>query len=366
MSDPATEKQISYIKRLGGDPKSGLSKQAASALIDSLIKSAPATVRQLKRLARLGATVPKNLTKVKADELIEQLEGDRPPEQWQIDEIALLGGTIPKTRRDAMSAIIGLRETASATDTQRARIAELGGSLPDGCTYQRADDLIEGLERDADETEGKPATKEQLARIKKLGGDSGTAINTWRADKYIEELEQKEEDFNTRVDDALEWLFGDPDSRSVMPVKKPSKAVMQKALKYGDNQGWGEGWECKDGATEHDLMSVAVYTIAPELLKQDERPPSLQAPPPRQPRKNGRQIIIPKRTSTPRPLTSTDHHPKGKGCLVPFFLVIGGLSLGVAFMIALSAVLFPEIGDKWNEANQVPEDTARKLADPQH
>ena len=298
MSEPATEKQLSYIKRLGGVPRSGISKQTASELINSLIKSAPVTERQLKRLARLGATVPKNLTKVKADELIEQLEGDRPPEQWQIDEIALPGGTVPKTRRDAMSAIIGLRETASATDTQRTRIAELGGSLPDGCTYQRADDLIEGLERDADETEGKPPTKEQLSRIKKLGGDSGKAINTWRADEYIEELEQKEEDFNTRVEDALEWLFGDPDSRSVMPVKKPSKAIMRKALVYGDAQGWGEGWESKDGATEYDLMAVAVYTVAPDLLKQGESVPELRRTPSSQ--------------------------PKGKGCFSVILIAVGG------------------------------------------
>lgn len=329
MSEPATEKQISYIKRLGGIPTSGLSKQDASKLIDSLIKSAPATERQLKRLASLNATVPKNLTQVKADDLIERLRGEKPPEQWQIDELTLQGCVVPTTRRDAISAILKLRETAPAYESQRKRISELGGNLPDGCTYQKADELITALESDADETLGKPPTREQLSRIKKLGGDVAKSINFWRADAYIEELEQKEDNFNTRIEDALEWFFGDSETRSVMPVKKPTKAIMRKALDYWDNQGWGEGCEA-----EHDRMAVAIYAVAPNLLKQNESPPSIRVQP--EPQSNGsvKKITIIKRTSSAPLSTSTDHQTKGKGCLV--FFVLMALSLCITLVIVIT------------------------------
>lgn len=333
MSEPATEKQISYIKRLGGIPKNYLSKQDASKLIDSLIKSAPPTERQLKRLASLNATVPKDLTQVKADELIERLRGEKPPEQWQIDELTLQGCVVSTTRRDAISAILKLRETAPAYESQRQRISELGGNLPDGCTYQKADELITALESDADEALGKPPTKEQLSRIKKLGGDLGKSINIWRADAYIEELEQKEDDFNTRIEDALECFFGDAETRSWMPVKKPTKAIMRKALDYGDNQGWGENWDSV-GVTDADHMAVAVYAVAPNLLKQNESPPSIRVLP--QPQSNGsvKKITIIKRTSSAPLSTSTDHQTKGKGCLV--FFVLMALSLCITLVIVIT------------------------------
>ena len=61
MSDPATQKQIAYIKDLGGKPKRGLTKQAASELIDRLRSSAPPTQKQVDLLQKLGATIPRKL-----------------------------------------------------------------------------------------------------------------------------------------------------------------------------------------------------------------------------------------------------------------------------------------------------------------
>ncbi len=345
MNDPATEKQLAYINQLGGVAQRGISKQAASELIDSLLASAPAAEWQLKRLERLGAKIPDGITKLEADDLIEQCEDNQPPEQWQIDKIILLGGSPPSTRRDATFVIEKLKETAPAVDTQRQRISELGGSLPDGCIYQMADNFIWALERDADKKEGKPPTKTQLARIKKLGGQPDKAVNIWRADEYIEELEEREEDFDTRIEDALDWLFGDPDSRAMMPVRKPSKAIMRKALAHGDEQGWGEGWETKDGVTEIDLMAVAVYTVAPDLLKQNANPPCLPVQQTSQslnddfqPLSNDWEIVIPKRTSTTRSFTSSGHKPKGSGCLVTLTAMAGGLFLflWIMFVIAMS------------------------------
>ena len=218
----------------------------------------------------------------------------------------MLGGDIPATKREASELCQSLQATAPATAQQQKQAEELGLALPENATFAQANESLSDAEMDADPDEGKPPTKAQLNKIAKLDGDPQKATNRWRAEEYIEELEEKEEQFKDRIDEALDWIFGDPDSRSMVPVKKPNKAVMAKALQYGDAQGWGEGWESKDGATEYDLMAVAVYAVAPELLKKNEDPPQLPG------------------------------QSKGKGCLLPFVLVAGALGTG----ILLVAVLF--------------------------
>ncbi len=306
MAEPATERQIAYIEALGGSPKKGLTKESASELIEKLRSKAPATKKQLDYLKRLGASIPKSLSAQKASELIEELDGEQPPTKSLANQITELGGTVPKTKREAEAVYSSLINTARATKSQQQTAAELGIELPAGISFLDANELLSGKEMDNDPEEGKPATKAQLNKIVKRGGDPSKAINNWRAEAYIEELDEKEDDFNTRVEDALEWLFGDPDSRSMMPVKKPTKAIMRKALEYGDAQGWGEGWESKDGATEYDLMAVAVYTVAPDLLKQGESVPELRRNP-----------------SSP---------PKGKGCLSVILATTGG-SLAFTWLV---------------------------------
>ena len=89
-------------------------------------------------------------------------------------------------------------------------------------------------------------------------------------------------------------MFGDADSRSMMSVKKPSKAVMKKAILFGESQGWGEGWEDPGRDSEfnpYSLLDFAVYSVAPELLKSGESPPRM-------------------------PTRGRAASPKGKGCLL--------------------------------------------------
>lgn len=294
MSDPATQKQIAYIEALGGKPKRGLTKEAASELIDKLRSSAPPTQKQLDLLQKLGATIPRRLTAEQASDLIAHLDDNQPPTKQQIKYIKMLGGEVPATKREASQLCDTLPQTAPATSQQRKQADEFGVSLPDHVTFAQAGQLLGDAEMDADPEEGKPPTKAQLNKIAKLGGDPQRAANRWRADEYIEELEEKAEQFQDRIDEALEWMFGDADSRSMMSVKKPSKAVMKKAILFGESQAWGEGWEDLEGESEfnpYSLMDFAVYSVAPELLKSGE--------------------------STPRmPTRGCVASPKGKGCLL--------------------------------------------------
>lgn len=293
-SDSATDKQIAYIKALGGKPKRGLTKEAASELIDRLRSSAPPTQKQLDLLHKLGATVPRKLTAEQASELIAQLDGEQPPTKQQIKYIKMLGGAVPATKREASQLCDSLSQTATATPQQKKQADELGVSLPENATFTQANQLLGDAEMDADPEEGKPPTKAQLNKLTKLGGDPQQAANRWRADEYIDELEEKAEQFQDRIDEAVEWMFGDAESRSMMSVKKPSKAVMKKAILFGESQGWGEGWEDPGGDSElnpYSLMDFAIYSVAPELLKPGESPPRMPA--------RGRAAS-----------------PKGKGCLL--------------------------------------------------
>jgi len=305
----ATEKQVAYIRALGGEVRPGLTKEKASDLIDKLRDSAPPTQKQLDLLQKMGATIPAQTTSAQASDLISKLDGNQPPTKQQIKYIKMLGGEVPNTKREASEICNTLSETAPATSQQKKEAQELGIVLPDNATFAQADDLLSDSKMDADEEDGKPPSKAQINKIVKLGGDPSKAINNWRAEAYIEELDEKEDDFNTRVEDALEWLF-DADSRSMMPVKKPTKAIMRKALEYGDAQGWGEKWESKDGATECDLMPVAVYAVAPELLKKNELAPQLN-------------------------VQSSSGKAKGKGCLIPIILTLGACSIIVFIAVAL-------------------------------
>ncbi len=309
MSEPATSKQIEYIKALGGSPKKGLTKESASELIEKLRSKAPATKKQLDYLKRLGASIPKSLSAQKASELIEQLDGEQPPTKSLANQITELGGTVPKTKREAEAVYNSLINTARATVSQQQRASELGVELPSDISFLDANELLSEKEMDNDPEEGKPASKAQINKIVKLGGDPEQAVNSWRADEYIERLEEKQEEFESRVEDAIEWMFGDAESRGMMSVKKPSKAVMGKALRYGDAQGWGDNWE--NGETEseynpYNQMDLAIYTVAPELLKDGESVPALRSTPPRQ--------------------------PKGKGCLSVILMAAGG-SLPFAWLV---------------------------------
>jgi len=293
-STPATEKQIAYIKALGGKPKPGLTKGAASELIDRLRSSAPPTQKQLDLLKTLGAQIPRKLTSEQASELISRLDGEQPPTKQQIKYIKMLGGEVPATKREASQQCNTLPQTAPATRQQRKQADELCVSLPGSATFSQANQLLGDAEMDADPEEGKPPTKAQLNKIAKLGGDPEKASNRWRADEYIDELEEKVEQSQDRIDEAVEWMFGDAESRSMMSVKKPSKAVMKKAILFGESQGWGEGWEDPGGDSDlnpYSLMDFAVYSVSPELLKSGESPP---------------------RMPTPGRATS----PKGRGCLL--------------------------------------------------
>lgn len=291
MSEPATDKQIAYIQSLGGSPSKNLTKEAASELIAKLLEKVPPSPKQLEYLKRLGANIPRGLSSTRASELIEQLEGELPPTKNQIEQILLLGGTAPKTRREAADLYNRLLNTASATDAQKQRACELGSPLPDGISFLRANELLSDLERDADIKEGKPLSEAQKAKILKLGGDLSNAKNQWRAEEYIEKLEDQRE---TRIEDAIEYVFGDSDSRSMMSVKKPSRTIMEKALRFGDAQGWGPNWENPELESDYNpygLLDYAIFSVAPELLKKGERPPRM-----------------PGKTS------------KGKGCLLPLIV----------------------------------------------
>jgi hypothetical protein len=56
-TEPATEKQVAFIGRLGGKPSSTLRKYQASKLIDALLSIAPPTHHQLDYLKRNGVPI---------------------------------------------------------------------------------------------------------------------------------------------------------------------------------------------------------------------------------------------------------------------------------------------------------------------
>lgn len=137
----------------------------------------------------------------------------------------------------------------------------------------------------------KPPTKTQINRIIKLGGDPEKATNRDEAEDYIWDLEQIREDEKDRKEDekyqlesraqsAIEnfYTFYDAEDREMVAMKKPSMAVMKKAILYGDEQDWGKDWDDPARGTnkeyeEESLIEVAVYAVAPQLLKREYMPP---------------------------------------------------------------------------------------------
>lgn len=353
-SDAATYKQIAYIRDLGGTVPPGLTKEKASEMIDALRNSAPPTQKQRDLVQKLGGTIPVGLTAAQASDFISELDGNQPPTKQQIKFIKMLGGDVPGTKREASERCKTLESTALATAQQKGQAQEMGLELPPNATFAQAGSLLDAAERDADEEEGKPPTQAQSKRIAKLGGDPQKAKNQWRADEYIEELENEEEEFKFRVDDAIDFMFGDADTRSMMSVRKPPRTVMEKAIRYGEAQGWGDGWE--DAGRKSDLnpfalMDVAVYAVAPDLLKQNETPPRMPSrKPPVQPQarpsatgaqgRGVKKIILHRTATAPRERASAPSPgipPKGKGCLVALLLLLTAGSLVLLIIFNLMA-----------------------------
>lgn len=268
-TEAATDRQADFIRSLGGEVPPGLTKEQASERIDDLRRTAPPTRKQLDLLGELGASIPPDLTAEQASELISRLNGNKAPTRQQIKFIKMLGGEVPATKREASERCETLSKTAPATSQQIRRALELGTPLPQSATFAEANELLEASEMDADEVHGRPPSNAQISRIVKLGGDPAKVTNAWRADEYVNALEEQQEELTTRAEEVLDFVFGDTESRSIMSVRKPSRKVMEQALLYGDTQGWEEGWE------DHDLVDVAVYAVAPELLKRGESPPRM-------------------------------------------------------------------------------------------
>ncbi len=269
----ATEKQREYIRTLGGKAPRRLNKQEASDLIDELKGNAPASKKQIDFLKKFKLPIPEDLTVSQASTLIEEYLGNKSPTKSQVDFIKMFGVGVPTTTREATELCNKLKAKGPATDQQKAKASELGINLPENTTFLHASALMAEAEMDNDPKDGRPPTKAQLNKIVKLGGDPGKAINRWRADDYICELEDKAEEFATRVEDVITCFFDDPLDRSMMPVKKPSKKIVEEAIKYGDAQDWHEGWDYND--VDGKWVSFAIYAVAPQLLKKNATPPKL-------------------------------------------------------------------------------------------
>ncbi len=271
---PATEKQLKYIEALGGTVNKKCNMQQASDLIEELIRTQPATEKQLKRLARDGVDISKPFTKIQATELISQITDAKPPTKTQVKLLIEFETDIPETRGEASQLCEDLKNTSKSTNSQRLKANALGGAIPINATYLETQDLIEEFELDNDSEQGKPPKKAQINKIIKLGGDLAKAKNRWRAENYIVDLEYEaegaKEEFEIRIDDALDVFFG-PYCSAIF--KKPTKSIMQKVLHYGEQQGWGMNWESDLNLDYYELMDFAVYTIAPDRLKDGYRPP---------------------------------------------------------------------------------------------
>ncbi len=272
---PATENQLKYIEALGGMTKKKINMQQASDLIQELIIKQPATEKQLKQLEREGVDISKALTKIQATELITKIKDAKPPTKKQISLLNDFGADIPKTQGEASVLCEKLKQTSNVTKAQMLEANRLGGVISPSTTYLEAEDLINDLETDNDQELGKPPEKDQIKKIVKLGGDPSLAKNRWRADEYIEKLEEQAEEFEERIEEAIDCFFGEPDDREIMSVKKPSKAIMKKALLYGEGQGWGPGWEMDVNLDYFALLDFSIYTIAPERLKDGCKPPQM-------------------------------------------------------------------------------------------
>lgn len=288
--EPATEKQIDYITDLGGHVGQNLSKSDASRLIQSLLDKVPPTSNQIRKIKSLNPNAKIPQSKTKAVELIGQLELVAPPTKAQIKEIESLNdkAAIPKTRPEAVELIEQLKQVVPAIQSQHDRASKLGSVIPEGSTFNQAEDIIEekeisikayqlGLtlpegatfedayqliedkENDLDPEDGKPPTKPQLTRITKLGGDPSTVKNRWRAEQYIEELEEKREDYESErdewADDVLAMHFSRDCLLDRYTMKKPSKAVLKKVYDYAKEMEYEDLWE----EIESDLEEAVEY-----------------------------------------------------------------------------------------------------------
>ena len=73
---PASERQLSYIRDLGGKATVGMTRQEASELIDRLTQFT-ASEKQLDYIRSLGGTPPTGISKSEASTLIEQLQNEQ-------------------------------------------------------------------------------------------------------------------------------------------------------------------------------------------------------------------------------------------------------------------------------------------------
>lgn len=336
-TEPATEKQIAFISRLGGTASSKLKKFQASRYIEGLLAIAPATKRQLDGLKKEGVPIPCDITENIAKEMQEKVKGDKPPSKSMIDSLVEFGVlTPPKTTGEAKTLYDNLISTSKSTLRQKLEAVKMGGDLPEGLTYLQANEYISSLEQDRDPEDGKPPTKEQLKQIKALGGDVSKAINNWRAETYIEQLEelaeeedelkhQTEQEENIRIECAYE-LGKNLYDKWDLDVKRPSKTIMKKAIQYGIDQGWGQNWD-DIGLDENiyhpcSLIAYAIYCVAPELLKPDKKPP--QMPLPHKETRKQSSMTLKKGSIKASNNTHLPNSSKGKGCMIPimFFMAL--------------------------------------------
>lgn len=98
MPEKASDKQVAYIRSLGGKPPRNLTKRAASQMISERLASKPASDAQLRKISVLEEEPDPNLSARDASALIDKLEKERnadrahPPTKAQLKKIEKLGG----------------------------------------------------------------------------------------------------------------------------------------------------------------------------------------------------------------------------------------------------------------------------------
>jgi hypothetical protein len=245
--------------------------EEAEALFEKLKVTAPATSQQNKKALSFGVALPPGSTFQVANDFLFGLKMDahaeegKHPSLKQLELVRRLNGNVDK-------AINKWRTEEYIEELKKAALARVSESDKEALSK-----TLDAMERDLDEEEGAPPDKDQLKQISKLGGDpkSTKAANYWRAEEYIEELEAKIDDVSGRIDDAFDLFYSDREDSARMAVKKPSKSVMGKALKFGDSQGWGEGWDSFGVEDSPLMLESAIYAVAPNLIKPGVEPPTI-------------------------------------------------------------------------------------------
>ena len=130
--------------------------------------------------------------------------------------------------------------------------------------------------RDISEPGSKPATVAQLTRLRALGQPVPEGLTQQDAEDLLEEEKERREEVRDRLRDRAEDAldsFWDEFNRECMDFKKPSRAIMLKAIQYGDAQGWGDDWEGDySGTPPWDRMNQALEAVAPELERVEPKP----------------------------------------------------------------------------------------------